>query len=108
MFHHLAPSPVLPNGMMCELGEHTEGKEAQADNEHQQRDEECLQVAATKQGWIRKIAYRHHFVQVAQVVQQFLYRCIALLRVATDRMHYNSSQRSRECRSELEDIRRVV
>ncbi len=32
-------SPVLPNGMMCELGKHTERNEAQADNEHQQRDE---------------------------------------------------------------------
>ena len=58
---------------MGKLGQHTKGKDKQADDQDNEHDPENLAITSTNQGWIRLIAFDCDVVQVSQVIEQGLH-----------------------------------
>ncbi len=63
-------SPKLVNDMVCELCEHPECDDAEADHKHDECDADDLPVASTDLGRVRNVGDRCHILQVAQIIEQ--------------------------------------
>src|SRR5258708_6358787 len=104
----LRVTPGLPPESVCELCEHAECHEAQADDQYDECNAEGLPVASTDLRWIGNVVHRRYLAQMTQIVKQNLHRCIALLRVTANRPHDDRRQGRGQGRIELQNARRIM